>query len=204
MKFDLADSSLKVYKRPSWKPASIITSNIQVYIEKMINKAKLWHLRLGHMPIHRLRMLFPDLDEKLIKSSFFCTVCFKTRQTRTSFPKSVSKTTKPLDLLHVDIWGPLKHCTRTQCNSFVALVDDFSRMCWIYLVENKSDFPSVLKKFVVYIEKQLGTKVKCIRTNNAMELVKGEACNFYKSCGILNQSRCAYTHPTKWGGGTQT
>lgn len=154
----------------------------------VINKAKLWHLRLGHMPIHRLKVLFPDLDENLIKSKIFCTICPKARQTRTCFPRSSTKATKPLELLHIDVWGPLKYHTRTNCNSFITIVDDFSRMTWIYLIKRKSEFASVIQQFILFIERQLNTKVKCIRTENAMELTKGEASNFYNSLGILNQS----------------
>ena len=32
----------------------------------MIHKAKIWHLRMGHRPINKLKLLVPDLEEKHI------------------------------------------------------------------------------------------------------------------------------------------
>lgn len=30
---------------------------------KIAQEAKLWHLRMGHIPFHRLKLLFPQLDD---------------------------------------------------------------------------------------------------------------------------------------------
>ena len=57
----------------------------------------------------------------------------------------------------------------------VTIVDDFSKMCWIFLIKHKSEFTDVLKNFVIYIENQLNSKVKGVRTDNAPDLTKGTA-----------------------------
>ena len=36
-----------------------------------LEMAKLWHIRLGHAPFKRLKILFPNLDLTIIKNSFF-------------------------------------------------------------------------------------------------------------------------------------
>lgn len=46
----------------------------QTTSKTVLHKAKLWHLRLGHLPISRLEFLFPKISENLIKSQMFCTI----------------------------------------------------------------------------------------------------------------------------------
>ena len=76
---------------------------------------------------------------------------------------------------------------------FVTIVDDFSKMSWIFLIKHKSEFTKVFKQFAVFIENQLDTKIKCVRTDNADELTKGEALKFYRTHGIKLQTSCTET-----------
>lgn len=130
----------------------------------LLNKAKLWHLRLGHLAFHKLQMIFPDVNEKLVKSNILCTVCPQGKKTRTNYPKSFCKSTKPLGLLNNDNLGPFRYLTRHNYSMFVTFVDDFGRMSWIFLIMKKSNFVDVLKQFVALMEKQLNTHIKCVRT----------------------------------------
>jgi gag-pre-integrase-like protein len=133
----------------------------------LLNKEKLWHLRLGHLPFHRLQLVFPEINKKFVKSNVICTICPLGRQTRTTYPKSICKSTKPLELLRIDIWGPFRYLSRLHCSMFISIVDDFSKMTWIFLIKHKSEFVNIFRQFVLFIEKQLGTHVKCVRTDNA-------------------------------------
>lgn len=54
----------------------------------VLYKAKLWHLRMGHLPINRLKFLFPEISESLVKPYMFCTICPQGKQTRSVYPKS--------------------------------------------------------------------------------------------------------------------
>ena len=58
---------------------------------------------------------------------------------------------------------------------FVTIVDDFRKMCWIFLIKQKSEFTDVFKNFVTYIENQLNSKVKGVRTDNTPDLTKRNA-----------------------------
>lgn len=87
-----------------------------------------------------------------------------------SFQNSSIKTSKILELLHIDLWGPYRTnnhngCTHTQ---FLTIVDDYSRYTWIHLVKFKYDILHVLMDFVCYAENQYQSKVLCIRSDNAL------------------------------------
>ena len=47
----------------------------QTASKSVLHKAKLWHLRMGHQPINRLKFLFPEISENLVKPHMFCTIC---------------------------------------------------------------------------------------------------------------------------------
>lgn len=96
-------------------------------------------------------------------------------------------------LLHIDIWGPLRHNSRIKRNIFITIVDDHSRFTWVFYVKQKSDFLQVFKHFYEYVLTQFNKKIKSVRTNNAKELSQGDTLNFYKEKGIISQSSCVDT-----------
>ncbi|XP_075499123.1 uncharacterized protein LOC142537497 [Primulina tabacum] len=69
----------------------------------------LWHQRLGHISVDRMKLL-PFIST--CDSMPHCSICPQSKQTRLRFPRaSTSKTLCPLELLHMDIWGPFKTVT---------------------------------------------------------------------------------------------
>lgn len=80
------------------------TNEVVVVTSKtMLDEAKLWHVRLGHVPFSKLKLLFPDMNTIAIKNNFLCTICPASRQTRLPFPTSHTTTDFAFDLLHVDV-----------------------------------------------------------------------------------------------------
>lgn len=109
------------------------------------NDVKLWHLRLGHLPFQSLKHVFPNLNVKDVNDHYFCTVCPAARLTRQPFPISNIKTSRPLELIHLDVWGPYRHNTYTGCNGFLTIVDDYTRSTWVYLIKGKIDCPKIIQ-----------------------------------------------------------
>uniref|UniRef100_A0A803MBX8 Uncharacterized protein n=1 Tax=Chenopodium quinoa TaxID=63459 RepID=A0A803MBX8_CHEQI len=112
-----------------------------------VDDAKLWHLRLGHLPFRQLKIAYPKCDIKPCIDDVIYQVCPKAKQTRSSFPVSSIKTSSPFELLHIDVWGPHSVKTPSGCNQFLTIVDDFSRYTWVHLLKNKNDAVSVMKSF---------------------------------------------------------
>lgn len=93
----------------------------------------------------------------------------------------------------MDVWGPYKEPTYNKNRFFLTIVDDFTRMTGVFLLQFKSDVVQVFKDFVCYIEKQYKSSVKIVRTDNAYELCRGQLQLFYQSKGIQHQSSCVNT-----------
>ena len=84
-----------------------------------------------------------------------CEGCLIGKQSRKSFPKEAStRVTKPLQLVHTDVCGPIKPSSLGKSNYFLLFIDDFSRKMWAYFLKQKSEAFGAFKKFKAFIEKQ--------------------------------------------------
>lgn len=153
--------------------------NGSVNVENAANETKgneytMWHQRLGHASLSRLQHIDrvkPFLSQH---KNQVCITCPLSKMTRISFPTSDSHAMKAFELLHSDIWGPYKVNTRGKFRFFLTLVDDYSRVTWVYLLEKKSDYLGTLIKFENYIENQYKGKLRIIRSDNALEFADRE------------------------------
>ncbi|XP_070004346.1 uncharacterized protein [Nicotiana sylvestris] len=69
-------------------------------------KEKLWHYRLGHMPLSNMKK-FSDVSVlSCFTHSTPCLICPMARQFKLPFPSSSISTKKIFELIHVDTWGP--------------------------------------------------------------------------------------------------
>ena len=87
----------------------------------------LWHSRLGHASISRVKQLVSrGLLGSISNKSFDCMPCQFGKQTVLPFNNSVSHALSSFDLIHSDVWGPSPISTPGGSCYFVIFVDDFS------------------------------------------------------------------------------
>ena len=93
----------------------------------------LCHRRLAHIHTNHLNKLkSKDLVSGLPNTKFqdnrLCDACVKGKQTRTSFKsKDMVSTKKPLDMLHMDLFGPSRIASLAGNFYPLIIVDDYSR-----------------------------------------------------------------------------
>ena len=75
------------------------------------------------------------------------------------FPSSSMKTSASFELLHLDVWGPYTTPTFDGNKYFLTIVDDFTRMTWLFLLKFKSDVCVSLQYFMKYVMTQFGKSV---------------------------------------------
>ena len=103
---------------------------------KMNEIGWLWHRRLGHASTHLiLKLLKMDLVKGIPSLDFennrICDACQFGKQTRNSFKsKNVVSTTRPLELLHMDLFGPTRTTSLGGKKYGLVIVDDYSRFTW--------------------------------------------------------------------------
>ena len=50
--------------------------------DKSIEEARMWHLRLGHLPFNKLKLLFPEFINSKVNNRILCIICPLAKQTR--------------------------------------------------------------------------------------------------------------------------
>jgi transposase InsO family protein len=76
---------------------------------------------------------------------------------------------------------------------FITFIDDYSRICWVYFLRNKSDTLNVFKKFKALVELQSGYKLKKLRSDRSGEYTSNEFQEFYVKQGMERQLTIAYS-----------
>lgn len=76
---------------------------------------------------------------------------------------------------------------------FMLLIDDSTRMSWVYFLGNKSEAFNCFKKFRSMTELQSRYKVKCLRSDRGGEFLSSEFVQLCEEYGIQRQLTVAYT-----------
>ncbi|XP_055807046.1 uncharacterized protein LOC129875845 [Solanum dulcamara] len=153
----------------------------------------LWHRRMGHASVGAIQKLL-DIDHDDYKQTLDkCELCPLAKHTRMSFPVSNTKSSTVFDLMHLDLWGPFHVQTVDGYRLFLTIVDDHSRMTWIYLLKLKSDVVVVLRNFIQLIQTQFNKTIKVFRSDNGSEFVNSECMQLLLDNGIMHQRSCVYT-----------
>ena len=150
----------------------------------------LWHKRIAHIHMEHLNKLIKhDLVIGLPKRNFvkdrLCDACQKGKQTKSSFKsKNVVSTTRPLQLLHMDLFGPSR--TKSFGGNVYALVivDDFSRYSWTLFLVQKSDAFKAFKKYAKQIQNEKSLKIVSIRSDHGGEFQNAQFEEFCEEHGI--------------------
>ncbi|XP_019240598.1 PREDICTED: uncharacterized protein LOC109234812 [Nicotiana attenuata] len=155
--------------------------------------SSLWHKILGHIPLDSLKRLPAFHNKTFVDYKEHCPVCPLAKQTRLPFPISNSRCDVFGDLIHADVWGPLKVPTFDGKRYFLTLVNDFSRYTWICLMNTKDESVVVLRHFISLLRNKFSTTPKTLRTDNGGELFHKQLTALLQSEGIVHQSSYPYT-----------
>ena len=110
-----------------------------------------------------------------------------------SFPSGGKRTKHILELVHNDVFGPVKVPSLGKSVYYVSFIDDFSRNKWIYFLKKKSEVFDRFKEFKALVENQTEKKIKVLRIDNGGEFCSKEFEEFCKKCGIAWQKTTPYT-----------
>nr|GEW02985.1 hypothetical protein [Tanacetum cinerariifolium] len=79
-------------------------------------------------------------------------------------PKLVSSDNSKLELLHMDLCGPMRVASINGKKYILIIVDDYSRFTWVYFLHSKDETPEIIKKFIA--QAQLNYKAKVLERRN--------------------------------------
>nr|GEZ08656.1 ribonuclease H-like domain-containing protein [Tanacetum cinerariifolium] len=107
--------------------------------------------------------------------------------------KLVSSISQPLQMLHMDLFGPTSIMSINHKKYSLVVTDDFSRFSWVFFLAIKDETSNVLKPFITAIENQINKKVKVIRCDNGTEFKNRDLDEFCGMKGIKREYSNART-----------
>jgi transposase InsO family protein len=159
------------------------------------------HKRLGHVGRYKLLELAKEGEltgwnaDNVMNDPFKitdCATCQQFKMTRHPKSKHSPRGSRDAELIHVDITGPFTP-SLTGNDHLLVMMDDHSKVCALVPMVGKRPSFEALKVFVAKIERQLGEKVRFVRSDNGMEFDKNEAQQWYQQQGIIHQLSTVYT-----------
>ena len=183
-----------MHRTRSSKPAFVSSSTTET--------AELWHSRFGHLSYRSLARLVKDsmVDGITVPSSEFvsagqslCEPCVQAKQPRAPFPNSTSVSTRPLQLVHMDVCGPMSVASLGGSLYFATFLDDYSKVSVVVPVRTKGMVAGAVQRTLQLLETQCGHKLKAVRTDRGGEYLGGEMEAYFASKGVQHQLTAPYT-----------
>ena len=102
-----------------------------------------------------------------------CTACQLGKQIRSTHKaKKVVSTSKPLELLHLDLFGPEAYKSLGGKQYGFVIVDDYSRFTWVLFLKTKDCAFAEFEKLIKLLENNLKTRLVGIRSDRGGEFQK--------------------------------
>jgi len=165
-------------------------------------KIALCYRRLGHISRPQIERLIKEgIMHDLDFSDFdTCVDCIKGKLTAKVRNTGANRSDNVLELIHIDICGPITPISMGRYRYFIMFIGDYSRFGWIDLLQEKSSSLDAFKSLKAAIELKTGKKIKCVRSDRGGEYYgrydeternPGLFARFLDECGIEAQ----YTMP---------
>ncbi|GJR20381.1 putative ribonuclease H-like domain-containing protein [Tanacetum coccineum] len=153
-----------------------------LYANTTADESKLWHMRLGHVNFKNINKLVKGhlvrgLPSKVFVNDHTCVACKKGKQHKASCKAKLERIIrKPLELLHMDLFGPVSVESINKKRYYLVVTDDFNRFSWVFFLATKDETSEILCNLIIGFENQLSHNVKIIRCDNGIEF-KNHAIN---------------------------
>ena len=114
---------------------------------------------------------------------------------RKPFPSvsSSSRATQPLELIRIDVAGPIGPKSLGGSQYLLMFTDDFTRYRVGYLLKWKSEALTRFKEYKALVEEQRGSTIRKLRTGGGGEYTSNEFCHLLLQDGIEIQRTAPYT-----------
>ncbi|KAH9671115.1 hypothetical protein KPL70_017228 [Citrus sinensis] len=149
----------------------------------------------GHMSERGLRELSKQgvLGKDKIETLRFCEECVLGKSSKVKFSTRVHNSKGTLDYIHADLWGPTQTASLGGARYFMSLIDDFSRMVWVYVLKTKDDAFEKFKIWKTLVKTQTNRKVRRLRTDNGLEFCNKRFDDFYAENGVVRHKTVRHT-----------
>jgi hypothetical protein len=155
------------------------------------NESWIRHRRMDHMNFDNFVKI--NIKEAVIEipeisklENTLCNHFLKGKKTRTKFKSKDYSMTKPLDIVHTNLCGPIRKKGLNGEQYFMQLVDDYTRMIGVCFLKKKLEEFKHFKIQKKMVETEIDLKINFLRSNNGGEFTSKEFMDFFGEHGIKN------------------
>ena len=149
----------------------------------------LWHECMGHMSYNALK-LHKDaikgitLDSNHILNTLPCAGCQLGKQAHSSFPGSNKQSDCRLQIMHLDLMGPMQMRFIQGSQYIATFMDDYSRHRVVYYLKSKDQCAAAFRKFLAWAENQTLERMIALHSNRRGEYLSGTVQKILDEKGI--------------------
>jgi hypothetical protein len=145
------------------------------------NPCEIWHRILSHINYKALTYVCKEITgllEVKVDHEGVCNGCAQGKNIKNPFPKRYSKAEGVLELIQLDVCGPMPSSSISGYVYYVSFIDDYSHKTWVYLLKSKDEVFSKFKEFKALIKNLSERKIKILRSDNGGEYTSKEFVNY--------------------------
>jgi transposase InsO family protein len=102
-------------------------------------------------------------------------------------------TTRPLELLHMDLFVPTTYRSIGGNTYCLVIVEDYLRYTWVFFLHDKAITCDIFKSFVRRAENEFELKLKKVKSDNGSEFKNTNVEEFCDEKGIKHEFSTTYT-----------
>nr|GEU68803.1 hypothetical protein [Tanacetum cinerariifolium] len=163
------------------------------------SQAWLWHRHLSHLNFDSINLLLKnDIVIGLPKLKFIkdhlCSSCELGKASKKSFYTNTTPSSKRrLQLLDMDLCGPMRVESINGTKHVLVIVDDYSRYTWTHFLRSKYETPEVLIDFLKLVQRGLHAQVRTVRTDKGTKFLNKTLHAYFAQEGIEHQTSVTRT-----------
>ena len=113
-----------------------------------------------------------------------CKQCQLGKMTKSSFKRKTYTSSEVFELVHIDLCGPTEVQSYRGDRYIMLFVDDYLRMMKVMFLKHELDAFQMFKWYLARVEKEIGKRLKCLRSDRGCEFTSREFEEFYNDKGI--------------------
>ncbi|KAL9996280.1 putative RNA-directed DNA polymerase [Helianthus debilis subsp. tardiflorus] len=180
--------------------ATTTTGQAHCFVSRATEKeSRLWHRKMGHIHLRKMNQLVhtnlvTGVNIKGFHLEGECISCVKGKQKKKSHPtKQTNSVSRPLERLHMDLFGPVNVKNITGDSYCLVVTDDYSRFSWVMFLKSKDETFDSLMVLFKKIENLYQRPICRIRSDNGTEFKNSKMEEYCDERGILHEFSAPYT-----------
>ena len=151
------------------------------------------HINFDNLVRIRKKEIVREMSKISKPSNTLCEACRHEKQTKCGFITKEHFASHPLELIHIDLCGPMGTKGLDGELYFMLMIDDYTRMAVVSVLKKKYEAFECFKIYKELVENEIDLKIKCLRLDNGREFTSKLFQQYCDENGIKRQFSTART-----------